>query len=92
MSLSVFPREPAASLDGTVDYVKVGTTNVHVHLHIMGKTGWPLSGIVMGEIPNKSWIVLVLKHEGNKGFVQGIFCLGQFDWLSSLLIGWTVQK
>lgn len=25
MSLSVFPREPAASLDATVDYVKVGT-------------------------------------------------------------------
>lgn len=24
MSLSVFPREPAASLDGAVDYVKVG--------------------------------------------------------------------
>lgn len=37
MSLSVFPREPAASLDATVDYVKVGTTNVHVHLHITGK-------------------------------------------------------
>lgn len=30
LSLSVFPREPAASLDTTMDYVKVGTTNVLV--------------------------------------------------------------
>lgn len=30
VSLCVFPREPAAGLDATVDYVKVGTINVRV--------------------------------------------------------------
>ena len=30
MSLSMFPREPAAGLDATVDYVKVGTANLPV--------------------------------------------------------------
>lgn len=37
MSLSVFPREPAAGLDATVDYVKVGTTNVLVYLQNVDK-------------------------------------------------------
>lgn len=31
MSLSVFPREPAAGLDAAVDYVKVGATD---YLHV----------------------------------------------------------
>ena len=38
MSLSVFPREPAASLDATVDYVKVRTTNMRVYLENINKT------------------------------------------------------
>lgn len=38
MSLSVFPREPAAGLDATVDYVKVRTTNMLVYLENINKT------------------------------------------------------
>lgn len=83
MSLSVFPREPAASLDTTVDYVKVGTTNVHAHLHITGKAIQALGSTVIGEIANKTWIMVVLKHKGNKGIVQDIFCAGKFVCLSS---------
>lgn len=35
LSLSVFPREPAASLDATVDYVKVGKTDVLQQLKLL---------------------------------------------------------
>lgn len=59
LSLSVFPREPAASLDTTVDYVKVGTTNVLVYLHIIEKTGIAAGGNIT-VTANKTWIVVVL--------------------------------
>lgn len=59
MSLSVFPREPAAGLDATVDYVKVRTNVLVCYLQNLGKIATAAAASFTVVTANNTCVVVV---------------------------------